>query len=71
MDRIETDAIADQNGMVHVHVGAPGAHVHVAVEARAPQFAAVDDLEAFSCRFAGRVWLTPDLLTELREEGRR
>lgn len=33
MDRIETDAVTDANGDVHVHVGVAGARVHVRVDA--------------------------------------
>lgn len=68
MDRLETDAVADAQGYVHVHVGKPGTLVHVSVETKTapPSSLQADRAE----RFAGRIWLTDELLQELRTEGR-
>lgn len=68
MDRLETDAVADAQGYVHVHVGKPGTLVHVSVETKTAPLAAQQADRAQ--RFAGRVWLTDELLQELRDEGR-
>lgn len=63
MDRFETDATADANGDVHVHVGTPGVRVHLVVDAPAQQervgsFAAVlDKIYGSSPDFP---WQTPD-----------
>lgn len=68
MDRLETDAVADAQGYVHVHVGKPGTVVHVLVEPKA--FQALDALHDRADRYAGRIWLTDALLQELRSEAR-
>lgn len=68
MDRLETDAVADARGYVHVHVGKPGTLVHISIETKE----ALQVAHQIDCadRFAGRIWLTDDLLQELRDEGR-
>ena len=68
MDRIETDTVADAHGFIHLHVGAPGARVHVCVEANSDRPAGATD--EFATSLVGRVWLTDALLDEFREDGR-
>lgn len=83
MDRFETDAVADDAGIVHVAVGTPRQAVHVVVEAiSAPavrdQQAATDpvagqliaDLRAFRATLPHHAWLDDEQIRAARDEGR-
>lgn len=73
MDRIETDAVADENGIVHVAAGPAGARVHVTIDAIAAQAGPSQALAAFDAiraTLTGRVWAEPADIANLIELGR-
>ena len=73
MDRIETEAVADENGVVHVTAGAAGARVHVTIDAIAVPTSPSRALAAFDAvraTLTGRVWADPAEITQLIEQGR-
>lgn len=73
MDRLETDATADSNGMVHIHVGSPGRQVHVVVDTPvaalpgAKRAAAFAELAAWLS--ANGATMDPELVSELKHAG--
>lgn len=72
MDRIDTVAIADAHGIVHIAVGQPGERVHVVVEPAAPGVGSARILAAFDEArrpLEGRVWAEPEEVARLRHEG--
>ena len=73
MDRIETDAMTDENGMVHVAAGLAGARVHVTI-APLPSpthpTTALAALDAMRAKLVGRVWAEPEDIANLIELGR-
>jgi hypothetical protein len=72
MDRIDTVAIADADGIVHIAVGHPGERVHVVVERVAPVVESSRILAAFDEArrpLQGRVWADPEDVAQLRHEG--
>ena len=62
MQRFETEAIADDRGVVHVRVGRPGARVRISVEAAEP-VAPGDAAVELRNRLAAMVW--PDVPANL------
>lgn len=59
MERFETDAVADDLGMVHLAVGRPGLRVHVSVEPVETPGPAPTALQRMREHLASSVW--PDV----------
>lgn len=75
MDRIETSATADANGMVHIDVGVPGRVVHVVVEAATDPLPGAGNVAFFySMRLglaAQGAWIDHDEVPAAIRDGRR
>lgn len=73
MDRIETEAVADENGMVHIAAGPAGVRVHVTIDAisvEASPSRALAAFDAVRATLTGRVWADPADIANLLEHGR-
>jgi hypothetical protein len=72
LDRIDTIAVADAEGVVHIRVGHPGERVHVVAEPAGVTVGLSPILAAFDAArrpLEGRVWADPEQVSQLRHEG--